>query len=318
MAGMVTQPNGQSRCPLCSSEAPSFPVSGLDGRSVDCARCGSFKLTRQLERNFGRATQDDQDLMPFVGAYVRRMNEQGIKPLLGTNDWKERARAHAATPLIQKIDRLLELLGRRGRPGKTVLLDPDCDSPLFDARDADESQYLLRYLLEEKLLSYDVRLMKGKDEGKRHCELSVAGWTRLEPGIAGSAGRCFVAMSFHESLAGAYNEGIYPALKVDCQLDPCRIDREEHNDRIDDRIMVEIRRAQFIVADVTRQRAGVYFEAGFAMGLGRPVIWTCREDDLPNVHFDTRQYPHVLWTSPADLRAKLTTRVRATIPGVRP
>jgi len=114
-----------------------------------------------------------------------------------------------------------------------------------------------------------------------------------------------------------YTEGIYAALKADCHLDPCRLDREEHNDRIDDRIMLEIRRAQFTVADVTRQRPGVYFEAGFAIGLGRPVIWTCREDDLENVHFDTRQYNHVVWSSPADLREKLATRVRATIPNVQ-
>jgi len=30
------------------------------------------------------------------------------------------------------------------------------------------------------------------------------------------------------------------------------------------------------------------------MGLGRQVIWTCRDDDLKNVHFDTRQYNHIV------------------------
>ncbi len=37
---------------------------------------------------------------------------------------------------------------------------------------------------------------------------------------------------------------------------------------------------RFMIADFTGHRGGVYFEAGFAHGLGIPVIWTCREDQL--------------------------------------
>ena len=55
-----------------------------------------------------------------------------------------------------------------------------------------------------------------------------------------------------------------------------RVDFVEHNDKICDKIVAEIRTCQFLVADGTLQRAGVYFDAGFEMGLGRPVIWTCR------------------------------------------
>src|SRR2546425_7151655 len=73
-------------------------------------------------------------------------------------------------------------------------------------------------------------------------------------------------------------------------------DSTEDPEKICDRILSEIRRSQFMIADFTKQRPGVYFEAGFAMGLGRPVVWTCREDDVASLHFDTRQYNHVLWT----------------------
>jgi nucleoside 2-deoxyribosyltransferase len=112
-------------------------------------------------------------------------------------------------------------------------------------------------------------------------------------------------------------DGILPAVKLDCRLDPLRLDREESNHKIDDRIIVEIRRAEFMIADVTKHRPSVYFEAGFAMALGRPVIWTCQDDDFANVHFDTRQYPYIRWTSPADLREQLRNRVQATIPSAR-
>jgi hypothetical protein len=50
------------------------------------------------------------------------------------------------------------------------------------------------------------------------------------------------------------------------------------------------------------------------MGLGMPVIWTCREDDVDNLHFDTRQYNHIVWAEPADLKEKLALRIEATLP----
>ena len=42
--------------------------------------------------------------------------------------------------------------------------------------------------------------------------------------------------------------------------------------------MHQIRKSKFLIADFTGQRGGVYYEAGFAYGLGLPVIWTCRKD----------------------------------------
>jgi nucleoside 2-deoxyribosyltransferase len=81
--------------------------------------------------------------------------------------------------------------------------------------------------------------------------------------------------------------------------------------------MAEIRRSGLIVADFTGNRGGVYFEAGFAMGLGLPVIWTVRQDDIDAVHFDTRQYNHITWSTPQELREKLYNRVMATIGGPR-
>jgi hypothetical protein len=49
------------------------------------------------------------------------------------------------------------------------------------------------------------------------------------------------------------------------------------------------------------------------MGLGTPVIWTCRKDDIKNAHFDTRQYNHIIWSTAEELREALHLRIAATI-----
>jgi nucleoside 2-deoxyribosyltransferase len=96
-----------------------------------------------------------------------------------------------------------------------------------------------------------------------------------------------------------------------------RIDKKDHNNKIDDEIVSEIRRSRFLVADFTcepeKVRGGVYFEAGFALGLGLPVIWTCKHTSLDDLHFDTRQYAHIVWETPDNLYAQLRNRIGATI-----
>jgi hypothetical protein len=72
-----------------------------------------------------------------------------------------------------------------------------------------------------------------------------------------------------------------------------------------------------LVADFTQgesgARGGVYYEAGFAHGLNLPVIFTCREDAIGKVHFDTRQYNHIVWETVEELRDKLAKRIAATV-----
>ena len=129
--------------------------------------------------------------------------------------------------------------------------------------------------------------------------------------------QCFVAMWFDDSMKQAYEDGIEKAVK-ECGYKPLRIDQKQHLNKIDDEIIAEIRRSGFVVADFTHDaekgvRGGVYFEAGFAYGLGLPVLYTCREDLKEKLHFDTRQYPHILWKTPEELYTKLRDKIRAVI-----
>jgi nucleoside 2-deoxyribosyltransferase len=120
-------------------------------------------------------------------------------------------------------------------------------------------------------------------------------------------------MWFDESMNDAWlviDKGIRVA-----GYEPLRIDQKQHNNKIDDEIMAAIRRSKFVVADFTKQRGGVYFEAGFAKGLGLEVIWLCRKDEIDEVDFDTRQYSHIVWEADklTELSAALKNRVEATI-----
>ena len=124
----------------------------------------------------------------------------------------------------------------------------------------------------------------------------------------------FVAMWFDQSMNDFYKNGIEKAIE-EANYVPVRIDLQDFNEKICDEIIAEIRRAKFLVADFSGLRSGVFFEAGFAKGLGREVIFTVKISDVEKLkeHFDTRQYNHIVYDSPEDLHKKLYNRICATI-----
>lgn len=163
----------------------------------------------------------------------------------------------------------------------------------------------------------DAGYITGPDSNSCYA-ISFAGWKYLEEQRARRTAslQAFVAMWFDGSMSEAYTRGFKKAI-IDSGYAPMRIDGKEHINKIDDEIISEIRRSRFVVADFTslpdQPRGGVYFEAGFAFGLNIPVIWTCREDMIGNVHFDTRQFNHIVWSDPDDLYLKLKNRIGAVI-----
>jgi hypothetical protein len=126
--------------------------------------------------------------------------------------------------------------------------------------------------------------------------------------------QAFVAMWFNNSMDDYYENGIVKAIEA-ARYKPRRIDSKDFNNKICDEIIAEIKRSKFLVADFSGLRTGVFFEAGFAKGLGMEVIFTIKKKDIKKLkeHFDTRQYNHIVYDSPEDLYKQLKNRIDATI-----
>ena len=169
--------------------------------------------------------------------------------------------------------------------------------------------YLVDYLRRRGLIEHI-----GTNNLEQACTLTVEGYARLAEldNTYAAAGRAFVAMWFDDSMIEVWEHGFEPAVSQ-AGYKAVRIDQTEHVNKIDDEIIAEIRRSRFVVADFTGARGGVYYEAGFAHGLNIPVIFSCREDVLNEVHFDTRQYNHIVWKTAEELRTKLVNRIAAVI-----
>ena len=176
-----------------------------------------------------------------------------------------------------------------------------------------EMLYLLNYLIGQGWLISDAPTIN-----VTKVIITVEGYARLAEleNVRKATSQAFVAMWFDESLDLAFEVAFEPAIK-NAGYTAVRVDRQEHIGKIDDQIIAEIRRSSFVIVDFTQgtdgARGGVYYEAGFAHGLDIPVIFTCRSDSIEDVHFDTRQYNHIIWDSLESLKERLENRIAAVI-----
>jgi hypothetical protein len=206
-----------------------------------------------------------------------------------------------------KVRKLLGALARHSdAPGDRIKLEvPHYIASCF-AEDKDELEYLVEYAAKQQWITQRLNSLF-------ELTLTPAGWEELQTRSRVDSMQVFVAMAFAELMKKTYAGAILPAVRDDCGYECKRIDAKEFNGTIMDEVKAEIRQSRFVIADVTHKRNGVYHEAGFADGLGVPVIWTCDERDKGDIHFDAQHLNVILWTSHDDLRKRLANRILATI-----
>jgi len=287
-------------CPLC--EHPSTSEVLGDKASVQCSVCVSYVITGSAEVTVSHWPRPTRMLL---SGHVRRHLAFTGHPLVITTHVLDDFLPHQPLSVRAKQNALLLDIARRsGHPGARVTIE-SADASVVDATTDIELNYLFKSLIDRQLLR--------ELASRTTAIITPAGWEHvdaLRSPRAGSVSDIFVAMSFSTAMWSAWDQGIKPGIEQ-AGYRAKRVDSDAHNDKIDDRIIAGIRASYAVVVDVTTQNRGAYFEAGFAMGLGRPVVWTVRSDDLDNLHFDTRQFSHVVWDNEIDLKEKLCNHLLA-------
>ena len=305
-------------CPIWGTIAHKIKEC-LDAWYIDSYRTGGRYFIGESERRVVGAL--DKDTKARLTSWLIEQRRLGEEEPEITHETIEDAKQRRDLPIYERANRLLRYLthmepfvGSRFGMNEAELLSAQAwlESKMIVTvipESADEIKFFLDYLAARgwinahKNAGYSLTV-----EGHAHLE-------ELERGATDSS-QAFVAIWFDDSMESAWREGIRLGIK-DAGYKARRIDQKEHANKIDDEIIAEIRRSRFIVADFTHgrggARGGVYYEAGFAHGLGIEVIFTCRKNALKKIHFDTRQYNHIVWETPEELRRKLTKRIAAVI-----
>ena len=240
--------------------------------------------------------------------------------------------------VIDKLNRAIGNIGRlQSLPDSCILDEPHVS--INQAHLFAESEIEINYFAdmlnqagwcERKISNIDMRIP---------ILLTVDGWRKFDELAKDwqNSNTAFVAMWF-DNITEAYREAVKDAIKDSGYDEPVFIDAYEHNNFIMDEVINQINEARFVIADFTcipeqsekngkipgGVRGGVYFEAGYARGLGKDVIVTCRDspDAKKRRNFDIDQLNTLFWhqdgdnlfdSNNNDFSKRLAERIKATV-----
>ena len=309
-------------CPICKSLTNSKVGDYGDRFFVNCPICGHFGITNSALASFEAVTAQWPEATALLSHLVRKTTENDKRPvgsdtLLFDQAFVERLLQPRMLPsLKEQSSNFIIWLGDRLRandPGAQLHFSGlECAAIMGAASDS-SALNLIAALVHGGVLTGDTYIGGEADIG-----LTLAGWDNYEAlRRSHSEGPiAFMAMPFNDThLDGAYSNHFKPAVGQ-CGFDLRRIDEKPPAGSIDNRLRVEIRRSRFLIVDLTHHNPGAYWEAGFAEGLGKPVIYTCEKSHFSKTHFDTSHHHTIVWT--VDDLPSATTRlkdtVRATLP----
>ncbi|MBW2115438.1 MAG: hypothetical protein JRH04_11460 [Deltaproteobacteria bacterium] len=93
-----------------------------------------------------------------------------------------------------------------------------------------------------------------------------------------------------------------------CGVHAERIDEPQSNERITDRILESIQRTEYVIVDLTKSKPNVFFEAGYAHGIGKIPIYFARQGT--KIEFDLKDYPVLFFRNLKELKESIEKRIR--------
>lgn len=299
----------ESRCFLCNSRVEeSTNVQRSQTLNVNCPICGYYSMFMAVPAMAAGETISDEDKILFSG-YLQGTSTIENRVTIDRDALSkipEIVERYKNMSVDEKIDLIIRYLAKNTETiGGHVKLEKKFAR--FFLKKKDELAVVLNWMKE-------MNLIKCLPGSFFDAVLNIEGWHRYEKlkEVNVNSKKAFVAMSFDEHLKDIFDKVIEPACDT-CGFEAKRVDLIEHNEQITDKIIVEIKESRFVIADFTQQKHGVYFEAGFAQGLGLEVIRTCKEEEKGDLHFDIRQYNHILWADLEVFKEKLINRIKVTI-----
>lgn len=326
------------KCQFCDNDVREHYMA-TDEYIINCNNCGEYIISSEAVSDLQGMFDYEpvlKNIKHLISGYIRDINDNGEKRFrIHTDTVKEIAlNGNLPKSSMEKLKRLFVKLYKRSNYLYEEIL---IDTKMYSVGYAVSPEEFINQITALNDLGY-IEIIGMGDPIPIKITLSGLQYYESIEKVQSDTKKCFVAMWFSEEMKEIYESTISRAVS-DCGYLPLIILIKEHNENITDQIIAEIRESKFVIADFTGNRGGVYFESGFALGLGKKVIWTCKENyfnkaiaknvvgkKLSNgeeveisfneefrIHFDIDHYNFIIWKNNQDLYTRLVNRIRATI-----
>jgi hypothetical protein len=301
-----------NHCTVCQSDANFRKSSFNVGEVVDCDRCGDFRISHIDAENSGLPFENPKQ-QALASHVIRKMFEASGKRVELSRGFFDALKGRTLPTPSEVIDNLIVWIAQRvdGKPGGVANVSFQNLGMLavIGAIDGEDAIWAAQSLKARGWIEDDGAEVAHYPQ----LQLTVQGWQRFEQlKTAQVASRfAFFARQFkNPDLDRVFEECLREAVqKTGYELRTV----PQRAGLIDAIIEDDIRRCRFLIADLSDNNGGAYWEAGFAEGLGKPVIYLCKNG--VQAHFDTDHRHTVKWDLSClpDTAEKLKAIIRNTL-----
>jgi hypothetical protein len=313
-------------CPVCRIEDKGVTTSraGCFQQAWSCPRCGSFVLGESLTTGttLDQILGNDLNKRATLSHWIRTRHESmsrasssgQLSTIILDRKMVQSLITNPLPSIAEQKNKFILWVGDNSRPGESVPVNANLQQSVMGAMTPKGFLLVLGQLEKTGLLTPTVV------GGPSDTALTYKGWEYYEELRRGTINSrtAFMAMQYNETQLNDIVENVFRTSVRQTGFDLTVLRDKPKAGLIDDRLRVEIRAARFLIADLTHENAGAYWEAGYAEGLGKPVIYTCERKKFEGskTHFDTNHHLTVLWNSEKqeDTAKELKATIRATLP----
>lgn len=312
-------------CFICHTEAnldsAMFEPSRQVQHIVDCPLCGQYQINDTSAKYLDyHVTSDGQRIL--LSHTIRKMQKHTDDryPILNHEQVLKILKGTFPKPFEQMNHLILWLGDNSLGLGEKIQIDGKDLQVEIGTEIRAGVGTIIDHLVEKNLIDAS-KLMSAREEPNQwKVSLKMDGWEYYERLKQGSilSRKAFMAMQYGDKeLDEVVSKYFRPAVKA-AGFDLYRLDDVPKAGLIDDRLKVEIRTSRILIADLTHENRGAYWEAGFAQGLGKPVIYTCEASKFEKqyTHFDTNHHTTIKWdkNNLEQAAIDLKNTIRETLP----
>ncbi len=292
------------KCFVCNTDSEMHGSTTFsDGFSVVCLTCGLYSVSLEASLEISHVPHDRKYILSGV---IRRSSDRGYPLNISQEIINEIIDTQPPSNPLEMIDILLLHVYHKNKTlDAPVRLEPE-DYPIAFAKTPSEFIFLCNRAKELGYL---------KDLKQNTFRLEIDGWRRVIElqKDKSNFSNVFIAMWFSKKTR-ILREAIKASVK-EAGYEPILADERDYTGNIMDFVLSNIRQSRFVIADFTAEpeivdgielgiakieggvRGGIYYEAGFAKGLGLDVIHLCKSERYSKnrLHFDIEQDNTMFW-----------------------
>ena len=296
----------QVSCPVCRNRDQGVCTewyTGQDSYLYKCQACGEFKLTGTAKAIIDGFDASQEDLRRSALAYRIQQSvlHSSSKPVLNSDDVSAAINNKPTLPNAnEQANNIIRLIGDHvQKTGDDLTEVPTTFAAAVGSPSRNASLRIATELVSKGALTGLNSSHFGSPYEVQDLNLTLDGWRIYDEEkrgrTAGALG--FLAMKFGDPILDPFSrEVIKPAIQsIGFELLDIRDTAQAGI--IDNLLRAQIRDAAFVLVDLTHDNSGAYWEAGFAEGLGKPVLYLCEKAkfDERKTHFDTNHCTTVIW-----------------------